>query len=107
MRLSLRGLIPAIFLMVLLALPGFGTNGRASWSGVLRDSAGNVVPEAAVELHHSSGAAGYSARTSATGAFAFSEIAAGKYELSVSTGVGSFKASTAIDVNDGAKLPPG
>jgi len=107
MRLLFRGLIAASLLIVLLAVPGFGTNGRASWSGVLRDSAGNVVPEAAVELRSSSGGAAYSARTSAGGTFAFAEIAAGKYELSVTTGAVTFKCATAMDVKDGATLSVG
>jgi len=107
MRLFFRGLIPAILLIVLLAVRGFGTNDRASWRGVLRDSAGDLVPEAAVELRSSSGGAAYSARTSATGTFAFSEIAAGKYELSVTTGAVTFKSGTAMDVKDGATLSVG
>ena len=107
MRLFLHRLILEISLIALLAVPGFGTAGRASWSGVLRDFSGNVVPEAVVQLHSLSQGSSYSASTSATGVFAFSQIAAGKYELSVSTGAASFKSSTAIDVKDGLTLTAG
>ena len=104
MRLFLRGLISAVLLIVLLETPIFATAGRATWSGVLRDSAGAIVPEAVVKLRSLAEGAGYSARTSASGAFVFSEIVAGKYELSVTSGGASFKLSTAVDVRDGSTL---
>ena len=105
--LSFRGVIRAILPVVLLAGAAFGTAGRASWQGVLRDSAENIVPGASVDLHSLSGGAGYAARTSANGTFSFSEIAPGKYELSVSTGAARFKASTTFEVKDGVALTAG
>jgi hypothetical protein len=107
MGLFLRGPIPAILLIVLLAAPGFGTDGRASWNGVLRDATGNPVPEAVVNLRSLSGGTGYSVRTSTSGTFTFSEIAAGNYELSVTTRTTSFKPSTTIYVKDGVTLAAG
>ena len=93
-----------ILLVVLSTVPGFGTAGHASWGGVLHDSGGNIVPGASVELHSVSGGAGYGARTSTAGTFTFSEIAAGRYDVSVGTGTARFKSSTTIDVQDGITL---
>ena len=107
MPFRFHGFIHPILLVALLAVPVFGTPGRASWNGILRDAAGNVVADASLELRPSSGGSVYSARTSATGVFAFTEIAAGKYQLSVSTGSATFKSIAAIDVKDGAPLTAG
>jgi len=96
-----------ILLVLLLAVPLFGTTGHASWSGTLCDAAGNAVPDATVELRSSPSAPGYSGRTSASGTFAFPDIAAGKYVLSVSAGSAKFKSSSAIEVKDGATLTVG
>src|SRR5271157_2748876 len=63
-----------IAIVILLAVSAYGIPGHNSWTGVLRDSGGNAVPEAVVELHAMAGGAGYSARTSASGAFVFPEI---------------------------------
>jgi hypothetical protein len=91
---------------VVLAGPAFGADGRASWNGFLRDDSGNAVPDAVIGLCSPSGE-GYSARTSAGGAFAFPEIRAGKYELSVSLHGASFKGSAAVVVTGGTPLAAG
>ncbi|MBZ5655694.1 MAG: TonB-dependent receptor [Acidobacteriia bacterium] len=107
MDFCFRSFIRFILLAAVFALPAAGTPQHVSWSGVLRDSSGNVVPQASVELHSLSGGPGYSAQTSAAGTFTFSEIAAGKYELSVSTGGASFKSGTSLNVQDGVTLTAG
>jgi Carboxypeptidase regulatory-like domain len=81
------------------------------WSGVLRDAAGSPVSEATITLRSSSssetpvsGTRTYTATTSASGVFTFSSIASGKYELSVGTKAGSFRAAELLDIQDGTKL---
>src|SRR5450432_3693250 len=89
-----------VLLLIFLTLPALAAAGPSSWNGTLRDSAGSSVPDAAVELHSLTGAAHYSVRTSANGAFVFPAIATGKYELSVSTKGVEFKASTPLEIQD-------
>ena len=55
----------------------------ASWHGTLRDAAGHVVGDAAIVLHAVSGDREYAVKSSASGQFAFVEIASGSYTLRV------------------------
>ena len=104
MPFFLHRLIRGTLSVVLLAIPGFGAAGRASWNGVLHDSSMIPVASAVIELHSLPPGTGYSARTSASGLFVFPEIVAGKYELVVSAGGLSYKSSAWIEVRDGATL---
>jgi len=55
-----------------------------AWSGHLRDSAGKPVSAAVVRLHSASAGRDYTSTTRADGTFAFSDLPADSYELSVS-----------------------
>jgi len=76
----------------------------ASWSGVLRDAAGSPVSGATVTLTGASGNPAYTAKTAPAGEFAFPNISPSKYKISVATLAASFKSTTSIEIEDGAKL---
>ncbi len=77
--------------------------GGAPWSGVLTDAAGTQVAQAVIKLH-AVGGHEYSAVTDANGRFAFAEIVAGDYEVSVTSAGKTWKATTALVVKASANL---
>jgi Carboxypeptidase regulatory-like domain len=77
---------------------------NTTWNGVLRDSAGKPVAEAAIRLRLISGSTEYTARTSENGAFTFAEIAGGSYELTVMVADKSWKAASPLSIKDGTTL---
>jgi hypothetical protein len=81
----------------------------ASWRGVVRDDAGKPVGTATVKLTSIAGGRYYVAGTSASGAFAFPEIVAGEYELSVESSGKTWGAErpVVVVVKDGALLSSG
>ena len=81
----------------------------ASWRGVVRNDAGKPVGNATVKLKAVAGERYYAASTSADGLFAFPEIAAGQYELSVESGGKSWGSAkpVVVEVKDGAVLTSG
>jgi hypothetical protein len=76
-----------------------------SWTGVLRDATGGPVAAAIIGLIDASGHPAYTATTTSTGAFGFSDILESKYEITVTTPPTSFKSATLIEVKEGIRLP--
>jgi Carboxypeptidase regulatory-like domain len=76
----------------------------ASWQGILRDGSGQPVSGAVVRLHQTSPEREYTATTSFHGEFAFPEIAAGDYELSVVAGGVARKANRHFAVKEGEAI---
>ncbi len=76
-------MVRALFLLVLLLLApaAWGQAPSATWSGVLRDQGGQLVPGATVTLTLAQARA--SRVTSAEGAFAFPSLAPGSWSLSL------------------------
>ena len=101
-QVPVRGLF-----FVLLTLPALASPGASSWTGTLRDAAGNPIAEGVLELRSSSGRNQYSVRSSAAGSFAFPAIAAGKYELSITSGGVSFKSANQVEIRDGVARTEG
>lgn len=79
----------------------------SSWSGTLRDSAGNPVGGAIVKLHSTQGDHKYTATTSPTGEFAFNGVAAGSYLVSAGTGEKTWRAAKLVVIQDGVALADG
>src|SRR5271168_483618 len=71
-----------------------------SWTGVLRDAAGNPVTAATVTLHAASGSLEYSAVTSARGVFSFAHINAGNYEITVTASGNTWQAANRLPIKD-------
>src|SRR5271169_3527022 len=92
------------FGVVLLVAPIAVAASAASWNGVLSDGSGKPVAEAVVRLHSPSGGRDYTVTTEAKGKFAFADIAAGTYEVSVKIAHKEWKATTPWVVTDGAAL---
>jgi hypothetical protein len=96
--LSLRKCAACIIALVCLA-PVPPTLAAGSWGGILRDSAGNPVSGASVKLRLNDRVA--EAATSTSGAFAFTGLAAGDYEVSATWEGKTWNASKPITVKDG------
>src|SRR5271154_5668946 len=75
-----------------------------SWHGILRDAAGHVVGDAAIMLHAVSGDREYTVKSSASGQFAFAEIAGGSYTLRVVHDGKTWNAANPVVIADGAAL---
>jgi hypothetical protein len=100
-----RPRIPRFLFWLLLTSFAVALSG-ASWNGVLSDGAGKPIAGAVVKLHSTAGGRDYSATTSASGAFAFTDIAAGSYKALVKTtdkGNDS-KATVLVVIKDAATL---
>ena len=70
----------------------------AAWSGHLSDSAGKPVSAAVVRLHSASAGRDYTSTTKADGTFAFSDLPADRYELSVNVSDKQWKAESPLVV---------
>jgi hypothetical protein len=77
---------------------------NASWSGILRDDAGNPVADAAIRLHSVSGSAEYHANSSPTGKFDFPDVAAGEYALTIEKDQHTWRAADLVSFKTGAAL---
>src|SRR5437899_2669748 len=100
-----REIARAIFLfLVFLPIPLLHSTPLPSLSGVLRDTGGNPVGKATVKLIAADSKQEYSATTSASGQFAFTEIAAGSYTLTVNTGNKIWTAANPVILKEGATL---
>jgi hypothetical protein len=89
---------------ILAIVPQARSAPASSWNGVLHDAAGHVIAEAEVVLHAISGDHEYVATTSASGGFAFAEIAGGSYLLRVMHAGKTWKAANPVVIKEGAAL---
>src|SRR5438552_1368946 len=76
----------------------------ASWRGSLRDDAGKPVTEATIQLRATAGGRDYTARTGASGQFAFPDIAEGAYRVSIERDQTVFSLPNSLLVKAGATL---
>src|SRR2546430_17647852 len=96
----------------LVLFPSLHCSAAPSWSGVLRDSAGNPVDLATIKLLAANRHRAYSATTSTTGQFVFTAVAAGDYALTVSvagkilTGADPLIFKDGRALGSGLRLPP-
>lgn len=79
----------------------------SSWSGVLRDAAGNPIDKAEIQLRATDGSHEYSAATTATGQFTFAALSAGSYRLTATALGKTWMAAEAVEIKDGAALLSG
>jgi hypothetical protein len=110
MFFRLGEILRALCLVAVLAASTMASGfSLASWRGVVRDDAGKPVGTATVKLTSIAGGRYYVAGTSAGGAFAFPEIVAGEYELSVESSGKTWGAEkpAVVVVKDGALLSSG
>src|SRR5215467_10604390 len=76
----------------------------SSWTGVLRDAAGNPIDKAEIHLKATDGSHEYSATTTATGQFTLIGISEGSYKLTATVQGKTWNATEAVQVKDGASL---
>jgi len=88
----------------LVLFPSLHCFAAPSWSGVLRDSAGNPVDLATIKLLAADRHRAYSATTSTTGQFVFTAVAAGDYALTVSVAGKIWTAAAPVIIKDGRAL---
>ena len=79
----------------------------SSWTGTLRDAAGNPVGGATVELRSAPDGQEYTAITSTSGAFAFAGLIAGSYSVSAGKGDTTWKVPNPLVIKDGVALAAG
>jgi hypothetical protein len=91
------------FGLVLVAVPGAAAVSGASWNGRLSDASGKPVADAILLLHPAAGGRDDTTTTTATGKFAFTDIAGGSYEVSLQTGDKEWKAGPLV-VKDATPL---
>src|SRR6267154_591088 len=98
----------------LVLFPSLRCSAAPSWSGVLRDSAGNPVHLATIKLFAADRNRAYLATTSTTGQFVFTAVQAGNYALTVSVAGKIWTAAAPVIIKDGRALwsglrlsPPG
>src|SRR6267378_1726510 len=100
-----RPLVCAFFLVIVFILvPSLHSSPPPSWSGILRDPAGNPVDMAAIKLFAAGSKREYSATTSITGQFAFTGIAPGNYALTVRAAGKIWTAADPVIIKDGATI---
>src|SRR5271165_2388938 len=76
----------------------------SSWTGTLRDDAGNLVTEATIKLHSISSGIDYISHTSPTGSFDFPDIPPGDYTLSIGKDKKSWSLASPVVFNTGTIL---
>src|SRR3984957_14590852 len=94
------GFVFFFLLMIIAAAAQRAHAAPASWRGTLRDSEGHPIANALLEIHAIAGSQTYSTNTSATGDFAFGEIAQGAYSLRVAVGAKIWNAASTIAFKD-------
>jgi Carboxypeptidase regulatory-like domain len=97
LKFGSRYLVVALFLLTLSIRPAAST----TWTGVLRDHAGQRLPHTAVTLRALVGTLEFSAETSASGEFVFAAIQTGSYALTVTVAGKSWKAANPIAIAEG------
>src|SRR5438094_3847884 len=91
-------------LLAALLISSFQCSAAPSWTGILRDAAGNPIGKAEIHLQATDGSHEYSAATTVTGQFTFTALVAGRYRLTATVGGKSWRASEAVQISDGAAL---
>src|SRR5260370_34341872 len=100
-----RPLARAFFLVIVFILvPSLHSSPPPSWSGILRDPAGNPVEMAAIKLFAAGSKREYSATTAITGQFAFTGIAPGNYALTVRAAGKIWTATEPVGIKNGATI---
>src|SRR5207302_461401 len=100
-----RPLARAFFLVIVFVLiPSLHSSPAPSWSGGLRDPAGNPVDMAAIKLFAAESNREYSTTTSTTGQFAFTGMAPGNYTLTTSAAGKIWTAADPVVVKAAATL---
>src|SRR5712691_6845544 len=98
----------AFFLvLVFVVIPSLYSSPAPSWSGVLRDTAGNPVGMATIKLVSGNSNHEYSVTTYTNGEFAFGTVATGNYSLTVSAAGKTWTAADAVVIKEGATLTSG
>src|SRR6267154_5010648 len=100
-RVSARAFCSLLLFGLTSSLHAFPTG---SWSGVVRDAAGNAVGMATVKLVLADRSGEYAASTSSSGQFVFIAVAAGSYKISVSAAGKSWTAADPVVIKEGATL---
>src|SRR6266478_3158138 len=100
-RVSARAFCSLLLFGLTSSLHAFPTG---SWSGVVRDAAGNAVGMAIVKLVLADRSGEYAASTSSSGQFVFIAVAAGSYKISVSAAGKIWTAADPVVIKEGATL---
>ncbi len=103
-KLSLGGLLAILVLVISVLAPVGKANSGGNWNGMLRDEANAPVTDATITLRGTTGSAEFTAKSASGGKFAFSDIPAGSYELSVQKDQKIWKLADRVVFKDGMTL---
>jgi len=95
------------FVAAFFLIPAVHSSPPPSWSGELRDAAGNPIDKATIKLIAADSTHEYSAATSTTGQFTFTAVAAGNYKLTVTAAGKIWTATDGVVIKDGTTLTAG
>src|SRR5215831_14563786 len=93
-----------VLLLAALLTSAVKSPAAASWSGVLRDAAGNPIDKAEIHLKATDSGHKYSATTTATGQFTFAALSAGSYTLTATVLDQTWTATETLQIKDKAAL---
>lgn len=96
-----EGLIVTSALILLCVLPCLAQGNPASWRGMVRNTSGQAVPGAKVEMR--STGASITAVTSAEGVFEFRDLGAGLYSVKVEWGGGVSNVQAEVEITPGSR----
>ena len=80
----MRSTVIAICCLLVVAGAAFAQSDRGTITGSVTDQAGAVIPNAAIEVTNINTGAVYQVQSSSTGNYTFSQLPAGKYQMSSS-----------------------
>ena len=80
----MRSTVIAICCLLVVAGAAFAQSDRGTITGTITDQAGAVIPGAAIEVTNINTGAVYQVQSSSTGNYTFSQLPAGKYQMSSS-----------------------
>src|SRR5260370_32137092 len=87
----------SLFVVLIIGLPAFGQTFHGTVSGIVVDSQGAVIANAAVQLTNPATGQTLNAKSSKDGEFSFPELTVGAYQLTVS--VGGFQTKKIGNIN--------
>src|SRR5579864_1307899 len=96
-----------LLLLAALLISSVQCSAASSWSGILRDAAGNPIDKAEIHLQATDSSNEYSATTTAKGQFTFAALSPGSYKLTATVLGKTWTATEAVQIMDEAALLSG
>src|SRR5262249_16794161 len=105
MLLSLARAVLLALMFGLLLPHATAQTPSTAWNGTLRDGTGQPISQATIQLHSASHE--YTASTSLNGEFAFTQVTAGEYRVSILSAEKTFSLTESVSFKAGSSLHAG